>query len=72
LALSDPLPEDKWTGKTGFIHQVLLDSYLESHEAPEEAQYYVCGPPMMNLAVIAMLINLGVEHEDIFLDDFGG
>jgi Na+-transporting NADH:ubiquinone oxidoreductase subunit F len=72
LALSDPLPEDKWTGKTGFIHQVLLDSYLESHEAPEEAQYYVCGPPMMNLAVIDMLINLGVEHEDIFLDDFGG
>ena len=72
LALSDPLPEDKWTGKTGFIHQVLLDSYLESHEAPEEAQYYVCGPPMMNLAVIDMLTNLGVEHEDIFLDDFGG
>ena len=72
LALSDPLPEDKWAGKTGFIHQVLLDSYLGSHEAPEEAQYYVCGPPMMNLAVIDMLINLGVEHEDIFLDDFGG
>ncbi len=72
LALSDPLPEDNWKGKTGFIHQVLLDSYLADHEAPEECQYYMCGPPMMNSAVIGMLGELGVEPEDIFLDDFGG
>jgi Na+-transporting NADH:ubiquinone oxidoreductase subunit F len=72
LALSDPQPEDNWKGKTGFIHQVLLDSYLASHEAPEECQYYMCGPPMMNSAVVSMLGELGVESEDIFLDDFGG
>ena len=72
LALSDPLPEDNWKGKTGFIHQVLHDSYLANHEAPEECQYYMCGPPMMNSAVIGMLNDLGVEPEDIFLDDFGG
>jgi Na+-transporting NADH:ubiquinone oxidoreductase subunit F len=72
LALSDPQPEDHWKGKTGFIHQVLLDSYLAKHEAPEECQYYMCGPPMMNSAVINMLGELGVEPEDIFLDDFGG
>ena len=72
LALSDPQPEDNWKGKTGFIHQVLLDSYLTAHEAPEECQYYMCGPPMMNSAVIGMLGELGVEPEDIFLDDFGG
>jgi Na+-transporting NADH:ubiquinone oxidoreductase subunit F len=72
LALSDPLNEDLWKGKTGFIHQVLMDSYLNEHEAPEECQYYLCGPPMMNQAVIQMLIDLGVEPEDVFLDDFGG
>ena len=72
LALSDPLPEDDWKGQTGFIHQVLLDTYLSKHEAPEEAQYYMCGPPMMNTAVINMLGEMGVEPEDIFLDDFGG
>jgi len=72
LALSDPLPEDNWKGKTGFIHQVLLDSYLSKHEAPEECQYYMCGPPMMNTAVMNMLGDIGVEPEDIFLDDFGG
>jgi Na+-transporting NADH:ubiquinone oxidoreductase subunit F len=72
LALSDPLDEDQWKGKTGFIHQVLMDSYLNEHEAPEECQYYLCGPPMMNQAVIQMLIDLGVEPEDVFLDDFGG
>ena len=72
LALSDPLDEDQWKGKTGFIHQVLMDSYLNEHEAPEESQYYLCGPPMMNQAVIHMLIDLGVEPEDVFLDDFGG
>ena len=72
VALSDPLPEDDWSGETGFIHQVLLDNYLKSHPAPEDCEYYLCGPPMMNKAVIDMLINLGVEPENIMLDDFGG
>ena len=71
VALSDPLPEDDWSGETGFIHQVLLDNYLKSHPAPEDCEYYLCGPPMMNKAVIDMLINLGVEPENIMLDDFG-
>ena len=72
LALSDALPEDKWEGYTGFIHQVLLDNYLSKHDAPEDCEYYLCGPPMMNKAVINMLIDLGVEPENIMLDDFGG
>ena len=72
LALSEPLPEDNWTGKTGFIHQVLYESYLKDHPAPEDCEFYMCGPPMMNSAVIKMLENLGVEHENIMLDDFGG
>ena len=72
VALSDPLPEDDWSGEIGFIHQVLLDNYLKSHPAPEDCEYYLCGPPMMNKAVIDMLINLGVEPENIMLDDFGG
>jgi Na+-transporting NADH:ubiquinone oxidoreductase subunit F len=71
LALSEPLPEDNWTGPTGFIHQVLLDNYLKDHEAPEEIEYYLCGPPMMNEAVTRMLIDLGVERENILFDDFG-
>ncbi len=72
LALSDPLPEDNWTGYTGFIHNVLYENYLKSHEAPEDCEYYMCGPPMMNSAVIKMLLDLGVERENIMLDDFGG
>jgi len=72
LALSDPLPEDNWDGLTGFIHQVLLDNYLKDHPAPEDCEYYMCGPPMMNSAVISMLLDLGVEPENIMLDDFGG
>ncbi len=72
LALSEPLPEDNWTGLTGFIHQVLYDNYLKDHKAPEDCEYYICGPPMMNDAVIAMLIDLGVERENIMFDDFGG
>lgn len=72
LALSDPLPEDNWTGYTGFIHQVLLANYLNKHSAPEDCEFYMCGPPMMNTAVINMLENLGVESENILLDDFGG
>jgi Na+-transporting NADH:ubiquinone oxidoreductase subunit F len=72
LALSDPLPEDNWDGLTGFIHNVLYEQYLKDHEAPEDCEYYMCGPPMMNAAVIQMLLDLGVERDNIFLDDFGG
>ena len=72
IALSDPLPEDNWTGHTGFIHQVLFEQYLKEHSAPEDCEYYMCGPPMMNKAVIEMLHSLGVEDENIMLDDFGG
>jgi len=72
LALSDPLPEDNWTGLTGFIHQVLFDQYLKDHPAPEDINYYLCGPPMMNQAVFDMLDSLGVEKENIHFDDFGG
>jgi Na+-transporting NADH:ubiquinone oxidoreductase subunit F len=72
LALSEPLPEDNWTGYTGFIHTVLLENYLKDHPAPEDNEYYLCGPPMMNAACINMLENLGVEPENIALDDFGG
>ena len=72
LALSDPKGEDNWTGYTGFIHTVLHDHYLKDHPAPEDCEYYMCGPPVMNDAVINMLENLGVEQSQIFLDDFGG
>jgi len=72
VALSDPQPQDNWTGYTGFIHQVVLDHYLVSHPAPEDCEYYLCGPPMMNAAVIGMLEELGVSRENIMLDDFGG
>ena len=72
VALSDPMPEDNWTGYTGFIHNVLLEQYLEEHPAPEDCEYYMCGPPMMNAAVINMLDELGVESDRIMLDDFGG
>ena len=72
LALSDPQPEDNWDGLTGFIHNVLFENYLKDHDAPEDCEYYMCGPPMMNAAVIAMLKDLGVEDENILLDDFGG
>jgi Na+-transporting NADH:ubiquinone oxidoreductase subunit F len=71
LALSDPLPEDEWSGDTGFIHQVVFEQYLKNHPAPEDVEYYMCGPPMMNQAVINMLLDLGVEPENIMLDDFG-
>ncbi len=72
IALSDPQPEDNWTGLTGFIHNVLLEEYLSKHPAPEDIEYYMCGPPMMNAAVIKMLEDQGVEPENILLDDFGG
>ncbi len=72
LALSEPEEADHWTGYRGFIHQVLLDNYLSTHEAPEDCEYYICGPPMMNAAVLTMLDNLGVTRDHILLDDFGG
>ena len=72
IALSDPQPEDNWTGYTGFIHQVILDNYLKNHEAPEDVEYYMCGPGPMANAVKTMLENLGVERSQLFFDDFGG
>lgn len=72
IALSEPLPEDDWSGYVGFIHKVLYDNYLSTHPAPEDCEYYICGPPMMNTAVIAMLVDLGVTRDNIMLDDFGG
>ncbi len=71
-ALSDPLPEDNWKGYTGFIHEVIYENYLKDHPAPEDCEFYMCGPPMMNAAVIKMLEDIGVESDHIFLDDFGG
>ncbi len=72
IALSDPQPEDNWTGLTGFIHNVLYENYLKDHPAPEDCEFYMCGPPVMNAAVIKMLKSLGVEDDNIMLDDFGG
>lgn len=72
VALSEPQPDDNWDGYTGFIHQVVLENYLMNHPAPEECEYYLCGPPMMNQAVLKMLDDLGVDPEMIDLDDFGG
>ena len=71
LALSKPLPEDAWTGSTGFIHQVVHDNYLKDHPAPEDIEYYLCGPPLMLKACMEMLDRLGVEPENILFDDFG-
>ncbi|MFT4748537.1 MAG: Na+-transporting NADH:ubiquinone oxidoreductase subunit F [Pseudohongiellaceae bacterium] len=70
IALSDPQPEDNWDGMTGFIHNVVLENYLKDHPAPEDCEYYMCGPPMMNAAVVKMLKDLGVEDENIALDEF--
>ena len=72
LALSEPLEADAWTGNTGFIHEVLLRQYLDDHVAPEECEYYLCGPPMMIAATLQMLDELGVDPENILFDDFGG
>ena len=72
VALSDAKEEDEWTGETGFIHNVLYDRYLKDHPAPEDCKYYLWGPPIMNASVISMLEDLGVEPENIMLDDFGG
>lgn len=72
IGLSEPLPEDNWEGYTGFIHQVIMDNYLRNHPEPEEIEYYLCGPPMMNDAVLKMLDDYGVPEEMIAFDDFGG
>ena len=72
VALSDATEEDEWTGYTGFIHNILYEHYLKDHPAPEDCEYYMCGPPIMNQSVINMLLELGVDREDIMLDDFGG
>ena len=72
VALSDPQPDDQWDGRVGFIHDVLYKEYLKDHKAPEDCEYYICGPPMMLQAVIGMLDGLGVESESILFDDFGG
>lgn len=71
IALSAPLPEDNWTGYVGNIHEVLFENYLKSHDAPEDIEYYLCGPPMMTQAVLKMLDNLGVPKDNIMFDDFG-
>lgn len=71
LVFQNPLEEDNWTGPVGFIHQVIYDNYLKDHPAPEDIEYYLCGPPMMNSAVTKMLLDLGVESENIMFDDFG-
>ncbi len=71
VALSDPQPEDDWEGYTGFIHEVMYEHYIKDHPAPDDCEYYMCGPPVMNAAVVGMLENQGVEREDIMFDDFG-
>jgi Na+-transporting NADH:ubiquinone oxidoreductase subunit F len=71
LALSEPLPKDDWKGKIGFIHQILLENYLQKHPEPEEIEYYICGPKAMIDATLNMLENLGVTENMIFYDDFG-
>jgi len=72
VALSDPLPDDNWDGYTGFIHNVLFEEFIKNHPAPEDCEFYMCGPPIMNSSVINMLLENGVEPENIMLDDFGG
>jgi len=72
VALSDPLPEDGWQGHVGFIHQVVFNEYLKNHPNPEDCEYYLCGPPPMVAAILQMLEDLGVEPENVLLDDFGG
>jgi len=71
IALSDPKPDDNWSGYVGFIHQVVFDNYLKNHEAPEDIEYYLCGPPMMTASVNRMLDELGVPPENIMYDNFG-
>jgi Na+-transporting NADH:ubiquinone oxidoreductase subunit F len=72
IGLSEPMAEDNWEGYTGFIHQIVMDEYLKNHPEPEDIEYYLCGPPMMNDAVLKMLDDYGVPEEMIAFDDFGG
>jgi Na+-transporting NADH:ubiquinone oxidoreductase subunit F len=72
IALSEPMKEDNWDGYVGFIHQVLYDNYLKDHPEPDEIEFYLCGPPMMNAAVLKMLDDMGIPNENIRFDDFGG
>lgn len=72
VVMSDPQKEDNWTGLKGYVHQAVYDEYLKNHRAPEDCEYYLCGPPMMIASVLKMLDSLGVESENIFFDDFGG
>ncbi len=83
IGLSEPLPEDNWKvnkslddkegdGYTGFIHKCLLDNYLGKHESPEDIEFYLCGPPLMNAAVLKMLDDMGIPKENVRFDDFGG
>ncbi len=72
IGLSEPVPEDNWKGYIGFIHQMVIDKYLKNHPEPEEIEYYLCGPPLMNDAVLKMLDDYGVPEEMIAFDDFGG
>jgi len=72
VALTDPLPDDNWDGYKGFIHNILYEEFIKKHPAPEDCEFYMCGPPIMNTSVINMLIDNGVEPENIMLDDFGG
>ena len=72
ISLSQPQPEDNWTGFTGYIHEVVLENHLKDHPAPEDCEYYMCGPPMMTASVIKMLHSIGVEDDNILLDNFGG
>jgi len=72
LVLSEPRPEDNWTGPVGLVrHNVLRDMYLKNHPAPEDIEYYLCGPKVMNDAVIKLAMDYGVDRENILLDDFG-
>lgn len=82
LVLSEPVPEDNWIEKkvmtdegdgfVGFVHQAVIDHYLSKHEAPEDIEFYFCGPPMMNAAVLKMCEDWGVPDENVAFDDFGG
>jgi len=83
VVLSEPLPEDNWTPKTdvndekgdgftGFVHQAVIDQYLKKHEAPEDIEFYFCGPPLMNAAVLKMVDDWGIPKENVAFDDFGG
>jgi len=71
VALSQPKLDDQWQGYSGYIHQMFLEQYLNDHEAPEDCEYYLCGPPILTAAVVDMLVDLGVDPENILYDDFG-